>query len=81
MSMSDHIFWFAMDISWATFGRLDVGGHGPLHLLVCSENAFSVTECRTIFNGNKANCRFFVVDKGIFQADSLITKLSKLKLR
>ena len=40
MSMSDHIFWFAIDIPWVTFGRLDVGGHGPLYLLVCSENVF-----------------------------------------
>ena len=37
ISMSDHIFWFAIDIPWVTFGRLDVGGHGPLYLLVCSD--------------------------------------------
>ena len=40
MSMSDHIFWFAIDIPWETFVRLEVGGCRPLYLLVCSKNAF-----------------------------------------
>ena len=74
--MSDHIFWFAIDIPWETFVILEVGGYRPLYLLVCSKNSFSVTECWTRFNGNTANFCFFVVDKGIFKADALITELS-----
>ena len=82
MSMSDHIFWFAIDISWVTFGRLEVSGHWPLYLLVCTENAFFLSQNVAQYSmGIKANFRFFVVDKGIFWTDSLITELSKLKFR
>ena len=44
VSMSDHIWWFAIDISWVTFGGLEVSGHGALYLLVCTENDFFATE-------------------------------------
>ena len=52
--MSDHILWFAIDISWVTFGRLEVSGHWALYLLVCTENYFLCHRMSQTFNGNKS---------------------------
>ena len=54
VSMSDHIWWFAIDISWVTFGGLEVSGHGALYLLVCTENYFFCHRMKHSFNGNKS---------------------------